>query len=272
MVQKPCAHIIHCWHSLVVTELSSWHWCCPGIRCSVPLRCPYQLRCFSCASAVWSSLWSPVWSRMFWWSGTSESMTCLGGCRAGGLVWGMELCPWQTYLSCLLGRTFKLNCAPWQVLFYRKRQFTPKESTSYNQYLVKVNDQGECILGGDIWQRKCVPQYSVEWKQTSISLRLGSTNVSRGSCWCHSYFALCKLKSSKQELKRGTSKWPQQKNPERQTQNFELITCCLQVFKRISNKNIFSSIFRTRPIKKKILRAVRKYSHEFKLPIQTFNL
>lgn len=51
-----------------------------------------------------------------------------------------------------------------------------------------------------------------EWNRQVPHSGLGSTNRSCGSCWCHSYFALCKLKPSKQELKCGSSKWPQQKN------------------------------------------------------------
>lgn len=271
MVQKPCAHIIQCWHSLIVTELSIG----TGAVLASGALCLRDVLTNSGALVV-LQLFEAVCGAlrgagMSWWSGTSDSMTCLGRCRAEGLVWGLELCALQIYLSCLVGRTFKLNRAPWQLLFYRKRQFTPKESASYNQYLVKVNDQGECNLGGDIWQRKCVPQYPVK--------KSGSRQVPHsdwGQPMCHMALAgvihilHCANRQNK-NLSVGLVT-PQQKKPKRQTQNFELITRYLQVFKRISNKNIFSSIFRTRHIKKKNLRAVRKYSHEFKLPIQMFNL
>lgn len=190
----------------------SWH------QCSVPLRYHCQLLCFSSALAVPSSLWITVSTRGVLMEWPSDCTSCLAGMLmlegVAGLVWGLELCTLQTYLSCLVGRNFELNCAPWKAFFsvHSKRKYKLQSVSSRSEWTRVWT--WRCILGGVIWQRECIPQYSLRKsgnRQVPHS-GLGSTNRSCGSCWCHSYFALCKLKPSKQELKCGSSKWPQQKN------------------------------------------------------------
>lgn len=100
-----------------------------------------------------------------------------------------------------------------------------------------------CILGGATWQRECIPQYSRR-KNGNREVPHSEVGVNRscGSCWHRANWNY-QNKILSVGLVSGLSK-----KTERQTQNFELITCCLQLFKRISIKNMFSSIFRTRPI------------------------
>lgn len=175
--------------TLAVTVLSSWHWCFPGISCSVPLTYHCQLLCFSSTSvleAVCGLLYRPG---VFWWNGTSDSMTCLAGMSvledAAGLVWRLELCTLQIYCSCLVGRTFELSCTPWQVLFFRRHNSLQKKlqvtisikSKWMNRGLELKVYFGWCCLTEGMYP----PIFTKgEREQTSTSLRIG---VSQSIMW-----------------------------------------------------------------------------------------